>query len=374
MFKYENILRYVTETNWAILPSKLAEIRAVLRDHAKGDPEVIEARIKAFKDKQAKLHEHDLKRRHTAAGIVVGDVGIIPIVGTMARRMNLFMEFSGGASTAMLAQQVEEMAADPSIKGILLDIDSPGGAVDGTPELGAVIAKAAQHKHIVAHANGLAASAAFWIATQASELSVEPSGFVGSIGVLSIHEDFSEARESEGVKTTIVKSAKFKAEGNPFEPLSEEAKAERQRIVDDIGKQFHAAVAAGRGVSVKKVREQFGQGRVIMADEAKALGMVDRVETINEALSRLLRKTARANGKSARAEMSTVRDFETFLRDEGEFSRSEAKSIASGGFKAALDGVAAVTRDPWDGDKGQSTEETGSDLSAEIESFLKSVK
>src|SRR5690606_12609791 len=106
---------------------------------------------------------------------------------------------------------------------IVLDVDSPGGGVYGVAEFAEEIYKARGQKRIVAVANSMAASAAYWIATAADELVVTPGGEVGSIGVYMLHEDWSGAYEKAGIKPTVIKFGENKAEGIDVEPLSESA-------------------------------------------------------------------------------------------------------------------------------------------------------
>ena len=106
-----------------------------------------------------------------------------------------------------------------------------------------------------------------------------PSGQVGSIGVVSMHEDMSKMLDDEGLKITLVHFGKYKVEGDPFEALGDEARTTIKADVDHFGEMFIAAVAAGRGVSASRVRTEFGQGRMINAHDAARRGMVDRVES-----------------------------------------------------------------------------------------------
>src|SRR5215467_6271108 len=124
--------------------------------------------------------------------------------------------------------RLEAAAANPDVSAIVLDVDSPGGTVAGTPETAAAVRRAAEVKPVVAVANSLAASAAYWIASQASSLVVGPSADVGSIGVISAHIDRSKMLEDMGLRVTVVSAGRYKAEGNPFAPLSDEAKANMQ--------------------------------------------------------------------------------------------------------------------------------------------------
>lgn len=326
----EHVLRFTQEAAWLILPSKLREICAFIESRTNDSDEQLAKRLEEWR---ASVEARSSRDAHGA--VTVGSVGVVPIMGTMMRRANLMTEFSGGTSMQIAAQKIARLAADPSIKGILLEIDSPGGTHDGTPELAAEVARAAAVKPVFASANGLAASAAYWVASQATEFSAAPSASVGSIGTLVVHMDHSKRFEMAGVKPTIIRSGENKAEGNPYEPLGAGAKEHWQGVVDRINKAFVSAVAQGRGTSQAKVRENFGAGRVYLAEEAKARGMIDRVETIDETLSRLLRRVERSSaGPGPRSRIQTIRQFETFLRDEGGFSHAEAKSIAADGFKS----------------------------------------
>ena len=327
--KYQHVLSMIRDSPWCILAAKLDEIAAVVAARSFGTEEEISRRLE---DWRARSPEDKAPRREP---VTFGSVGVVPIMGTMVRRANLFTEYSGGTSMQMAAQTVAALAADPKIGGILLEIDSPGGTHDGTPELAAEVAKAAALKPVFASANGMSASAAYWVGSQATELAVAPSGTVGSIGTLILHMDRTEQLAKDGVKATVIRSSERKAEGNSLEPLTEETRARLQAEVDEIGQEFEAAVAAGRGVTPAHVRETFGRGGMFRAEEAKLRGMADRVEPVEETMARLLRRVSREGGGStARAEIKTVRDFEAALRDGTPFSHSQAKAIASLGFKA----------------------------------------
>jgi signal peptide peptidase SppA len=288
--KYRHIVRAVQETPWAILPGKLATILDLV----------------AFKAQGGNLSAEEVQQRIGAVvrpgSRVAGGVAVLPLYGTVVQRADIFTETSGGTSTERVARQFRELVADTSIGSIVLDVDSPGGAVSGVEELAAEIYKARGTKPIVAVANSLAASAAYWIASAADEVVVTPSGEVGSIGVFMVHEDWSAALEAEGVKPTLVSAGKYKVEANPYEPLGEEAQAALQARVDDYYGMFVAAVARHRGVKAADVRSGFGEGRCVGARQAVALGMADRVGTLDETIERLARGRRKPSGASASAE------------------------------------------------------------------------
>lgn len=188
-------------------------------------------------------------------------------------------------STLRLSQIMGRLAADPTIETIFLDIDSPGGYVTGTQEAADAVFAARKKKSVVALINPLAASAAYWIASQAETIIGVPSADVGSIGVFMCHYDCSAMLADLGVKPTYIYAGEYKTEGNSSQPLSEEGKAFYQSEVDGTYSDFINAVARGRGVSAQTVLDKFGKGRVYGAPQAKKLGMIDDISTIQGALA-----------------------------------------------------------------------------------------
>ena len=277
--KYERIISYVCEQPWAILPEKLQIIADIITMRAAGQKftaKEIEARI---------------GKRRSSGEAGTGDggaVAVVPIMGLLCHRMDMFSDGSGGTSTERVAADIQAAAADKSVKTIVLDIDSEGGVVEGIPELFDVIFKARAQKRIVAVANSLAASAAYWLASAADEIVVTPSGSVGSIGVLNLHMEQSKALEKAGIAVTITSAGKYKTDGNPFEPMSDSAKEHITARINEIYGTFVRAVAKGRGVKIADVENGFGQGRVLSAKEAKKAGMVDRIATMESTISRHL--------------------------------------------------------------------------------------
>jgi signal peptide peptidase SppA len=190
---------------------------------------------------------------------------------------------------------------------ILIDIDSPGGSVYGVVELADEIQSARSQKRIVAVANSLAASAAYWIGCSASEFYVTPGGEVGSIGVWQAHQDYSQALDEAGVKTTLISAGKFKVEGNPYSPLNDEAQSFMQSRVDEYYAAFTKAVARGRGVPISQVREGMGQGRVLGAAAALAQNMVDGIATFNDVLKQM-RRDAKQPARAGASRLKQARD------------------------------------------------------------------
>jgi signal peptide peptidase SppA len=197
-------------------------------------------------------------------------------------------------STFRLASKIEALADDPAVSAIVLDVDSPGGVVTGTPESSDAVFNARQRKLVIAFVNPLAASAAYWISASASQIVSMPSGESGSIGAFTIHLDQSKMLDSLGVKATILrnKQSQYKTELNSFEPLSADAKAYQERQLNAIGRAFINAVARGRGVSAAVVAADFGQGRVKRALDARRAGLIDRVGDFGDVLTFVMSPSA----------------------------------------------------------------------------------
>jgi signal peptide peptidase SppA len=323
------ILRAFAETPWAILPSKYEQIVALLERHAAGDKPTKE-------EIHARLGGGPAPRPSPSKS---GAVAVLPVYGVISQRMNLLMEMSGGTSTEILGKQIDALADDPGIKAIVLDVNSPGGSVFGVTELAAKIRSARERKHVVAVANSLAASAAYNIAAQASEVVVTPSGLVGSIGVLMEHLDVSKAMEMEGVKPTLIHAGKYKVEGNSYEPLGDEARAHLQAMAEDYYVSFIGDVAEGRRVSRAKVRSDYGQGRVMTAEHARAAGMVDRIATLDEVIEKLV-GGKRASGP--RAEADEAEPHDTIWVDRAAVTIAVADAFKADG--AVAETIAQVTQ------------------------------
>jgi len=280
---YAHILSYVARTPWAILPEKMDEILSVLAFRAAGH---------AFTAEEIQARIGD---RSQPSASRAGALAVIPLRGVIAHRMGTMEETSGGMSAERFTAMVKQAAAEPSIGTILLDVDSPGGTVAGLVEAADAVFQARESKKVIAIANSTMASAAYWIASQASEIVAIPSALdrgIGSIGVFAVHQDLSAALEKEGIKVTVIKAGANKAEGNPFEPLSDEVRAQIQASVDAAKKQFVKAVARGRGVSEADVVANFGDGRAFNAKDAKANGLIDRIATMDDTLGRLVGKSS----------------------------------------------------------------------------------
>lgn len=277
-------------TAWGLLPEVLDDVQAYILGRW------------SVSKLQARFAEAQARAREPRAAEIVpttkgaggdgrsGNIAVIPLQGMITPRSSLLALLFGGGGGGLqgFRRQFREALNDQSVSTILLEVDSPGGLVDQVPETAAEVREArGGDKRIIAHSNVRCASAAYWIASQADELIVSPSGEVGSIGTLCFHEDVSEMEASIGIKTTIISAGKYKAEGNPYEPLSREARASLQGYVDALYEMFVSDVAEGRRTSAQAVKSGYGQGRLELAADAVQLGLADRVESFEATLLRL---------------------------------------------------------------------------------------
>lgn len=212
-----------------------------------------------------------------------GKVAVIPIRGVITHRDDPMFKACGTSVTAVRGM-LSQALASRDVSSIVLDMDSPGGTVSGVQELAAEVHAARASKRVVAVANTLMASAAYWIGSQADQLVASPSARVGSVGVYMVHYDASKKYEAQGVTPTIIKAGKYKAEGNDTAPLSEEAQAFWQEDVNAVYDQFIQDIARGRGVAASVVRDGYGEGRTLQSSAALANGMIDRVATLDDML------------------------------------------------------------------------------------------
>jgi len=277
-------------TPWALMPERLQAMTAVLTRWSSDEPPKEETLFQVNTDRVMR----DTRKQFAASSAGAG-IAVLPLYGVITQRGNMVDDISGPGSTSTqkFTSALRQVLADDTVAQILIDIDSPGGSVYGVSELAAEIMKARTQKPVVAVANSLAASAAYWIGCAAGEFYVTPGGEVGSIGVWQAHFDYSKALEGDGVKPTLISAGKFKVEGNPYVPLDLEALSFMQSRVDDYYNAFAKAVAKGRGLTVNDVREGMGEGRVLGADAALAAKMVDGVATFDEVLAKM-QKTARS--------------------------------------------------------------------------------
>lgn len=207
-----------------------------------------------------------------------GGVAVVPFTGVVAKRATIWSRIFGGrAVTTDTRSAITAAVADPTVKSILLVIDSPGGTVDGTADLADAVAAANLMKPVCAYAEDMCASAAYWVGSQAGRFVGNSTATVGSIGVFASVPDVSRLVKNLGIEVNVVKSASGKGAGTTGAPVTDAQLAEVQRMVDAIHVQFVAAVSKGRG----KPMADLADGRMHIGQAAVDLGFLDAIEPLS---------------------------------------------------------------------------------------------
>lgn len=212
-----------------------------------------------------------------------GSVAIIEATGPMLRRANFFSAISGATSYDVLRRDLQAALDDQSVKSIILNFDTPGGEVTGVDELSKAIKAATSKKKVVAYVGGTAASAGYWLASQASEIVISETAILGSIGVRAALQDTSK-KDAEAGNIEFISS---KAPGKRIDLSTDEGRARIQRTIDALESVFISTVAMGRGVKDEDVTAKFGGGDVLIGTAAIAAGMADRIGTFEAVVSEL---------------------------------------------------------------------------------------
>jgi len=211
-----------------------------------------------------------------------GDIAVINISGPITQRLSSFMkEMCGMTDLDDMTRAFKDAEASPRIRGIILNIDSPGGSVTGVPEFGNMVANCS--KPVVAYTDSMCDSAAYWIAAGAKEIVAAESASVGCIGVYMAYLDQSKRMEMNGLDVELFKTGTFKGMGYPGTSLTEEHRALLQAEVDDIHQWFTGHVSAHRQVS----GEDTFEGQDFTGREALKRGLIDMVGSFDDAMNEL---------------------------------------------------------------------------------------
>ncbi|MGY2892760.1 S49 family peptidase [Deinococcus sp. UYEF24] len=263
---------------WAITPAMYDRLQEIVSERASGfkpDLAEIEARI----DGRTYGVDPDTETQD-------GDVRVIALHGVLISRAGMFDQMSGATTPQAFASLVRQAADDPAVATIVLDLDSPGGTVSGTQLAAEAVGYAAEKKKVIACINDMACSAAYWIASAASEIVMPTNAMVGSIGVIGTHVDRSKAFAQAGLKHTIIRSTPGKALGQPSEAMSGPALEQAQSRVDALHAEFVQAVATGRDVSLETAAS-WATGNTWLGQAAVDAGLADRIGSISTVLAEL---------------------------------------------------------------------------------------
>lgn len=260
-----SVFDLVAAQPWAIVPETLKTIAAIARRENES-PEAVEARMG--------------RPLQNARAVSMRDgVALVPVTGPVFRYANLFTQVSGATSLDVLARDFTAAIDDAAVKAIVLVMDSPGGQANGIAELAAMIRAGAGKKPVVAYVDGAAQSAAYWLASAASEIIVSSTAMLGSIGAVV-------ALDTQKSKGTVEIVSSQSPNKRP-DVTTEAGRAQIQTLIDSLAQVFLEDVARYRGTDAATVLAEFGQGASFIASDAVRRGMADRVSTLEEVIAGL---------------------------------------------------------------------------------------
>ena len=214
----------------------------------------------------------------------VGDVGVIKISGSLIPGEAGFLRYYGITGYADIKAAVLEGIADKGAKSLMVYSDSGGGSVAGVEDAEAFIRSASTVKPMNAFSE-FSASAAYWLTSAAGHITAASTSINGSLGVIRVVTEYSKAFEKEGITKTVMRAGRYKALGNPYEPLSEDGKAEIQAKLDDLYQLFMGTVARNRGTTAIIADQVMGQGREFLGKRGLDAGLVDAIGDLEDALT-----------------------------------------------------------------------------------------
>ncbi len=299
-------LRLLSANKWAMVPEIFASLAEIVERHDAG------IRL-STEELRAAIGSDGPSQTGEAAMQIVGDTAVIPIRGVISRyadQINGICQ-DAGRSAESIQSDIKSAMGNLMVKRIALRIDSPGGTVAGTAETGAAIrAATAAGKPVHAFVDGMAASAAYWLASQAASITASaPTAEAGSIGVITAHVDETKRQDAKGVRVHVIRSTALKAPGAAGEALSGEQLASIQREINALHSTFTAAVASGRNMDATQIA-QVSSGEMWTADQAQALGLIDGVMGWDAWLASLPSRGTRASTSKPSTQKASAMDIE----------------------------------------------------------------
>lgn len=261
---HQRILEYLLTNHWAILPDVLQTILGIAQG-TNDSPEAVAERL-------------GRPLQNTRTVVNRDGVAVVPINGPIFRYANIFTEISGATSIEVLATDFRAALEDSEIRGIVFEIDSPGGQIAGISEFADQVAAAG--KPIAAYISDIGASAAYWIASAADQVFIRDTAAAGSVGVVATLR--RDKKDNDRIQIVSSQSPRKRVD-----PETEEGRSVLQRVVDDIADVFIGRVANYRGVSAEHVIEHFGQGGILVGRNAVRAGLADDLGSLESIIAGL---------------------------------------------------------------------------------------
>jgi capsid assembly protease len=306
------VLDYLFANHWGILPEVLQTILSIAQG-GNESPEAVAERL-------------GRPLQNTRTVINRDGVAVLPISGPVFRYANLFTEISGATSIEVLATDFRAALDDPDIRGIVLEIDSPGGQIGGVSEFADQVRAA--KKPTVAYISDVGASAAYWIGSAANRVVIRDTAAAGSVGVVA-----TLRRDKKDDRIQIVSS---QSPRKRVDPETEDGRAVLQGVVDDIAQVFIERVAAYRGVDAAYVLEHFGQGGLLVGENAVRARLADKLGSLESIIADLGSHRGNSMNKSIDAVQTakSVITRETLAADNPELLAMLLEEGRRDGFEA----------------------------------------
>jgi len=278
-----NVLQEIDGSVWALTPQSLQELQSGINSiqyqdliQYSGEVQDATANRGVLQDKDSdKKYEDDMYEMQ-------GTTAVVPVYGRMYPRANLMTQLSGAVSTTKLGYAIDEIEARDDAERMLMVFDSPGGSVQGLTNTAQKIRNMSTPS--VSFAQGLMASAAYFIGSAADEVIASPDSLVGSIGSVVMLKSYHDKLKDEGIDVRIVRSSDKKAKPHPAEPIDEESVKETQRIVDAAYEQFVSQLSINLNIPEQEVQTTMADGKVISGKDADSTNFADSVKTLDEVM------------------------------------------------------------------------------------------
>lgn len=267
-----HIISKVTRQPWVITGEKLTAIMSALDAKIAGD-------FRTIGPMQDGEDDGDDCDEYREFQLTTGTVAVIPVHGILGKHLSSLEMACGGCSLDTLQAQLKAAGSSPRISAIVLDINSPGGTVTGTPETAKMIAEIRATKPVIGFTDSECCSGAMWLASQCSQVYATESAVLGSVGVRMVLLDYTRKLEAEGVKVNAISSGKYKLLGAPFKALAEDEREMLQAESDEIHAQFQQALNSVRKVDKDKLQGQVYRG-VIASQHGFTDGVVDEFDDV----------------------------------------------------------------------------------------------
>jgi len=263
--------------------------------------------------------------------LLITFVVLVPSSTTNLKTANLqeIKLFGPIMSADVILKEIKEAQADKNIKGVLLNVDSPGGAVPPSIEIAYAIKELKKHKPVVAYASGIMASGSYYGSIYANKIIANPGAIVGSIGVIMESANVEELMQTIGVKTQIVKQGTYKEAGTPTREWTPQERAELETLTKDTYELFVSDVAQARGLEISKAKT-YADAHIFSAKRAKEAGLIDQIGVISTAKADLIKLS-----KVKKPEWKEKDKLETFMEQFTAKSMMQLRSYFYG-LKATL--------------------------------------